>query len=249
MNYLRITWRGLFVLAHLMVALALSLLLLFNRFDHGSFGGKITVWWNQRLCRLFGVRLHINGQRPDVPVLMVSNHISWFDIPALGSLDFIHFLSKAEVGKWPLIGWLARKSGTLFIQRGAKGAASKALDDVRQYLSQDESVLIFPEGTTTNGEDVKRFHSRLLQAAIDTGVAIQPVAISYPHEGRVHPKAPYIDDVTLLESILGMLDEKTMNVVIQFLPPIPGQGGDRDSLANQAEDQIRKQIQMLYQMN
>lgn len=249
MKPLRISWRILLVILHLLVALFLSLLLLFNRFHRYSLAGNIAVWWNRRLCRLFGVRIKVDGSLPEEPVLIVANHISWFDIPALGSLSFVHFLSKAEVGTWPLIGWLAHKSGTLFIQRGARGAANKALEEVRDYLLQEENVVIFPEGTTSDGENVKRFHSRLLQAAIDSGVAIQPVVISYPHNGRIHPKLPYIDDVSLLDSILGMLEEKSMQGVIQFLPPIATDTMDRDSLAKLAENQIRERVLALQQIN
>ena len=98
-------------------------------------------------CRCLGLHIRWHGPAPQANALVVSNHISWCDIPILGGLAPVRFLSKAEVADWPLIGWLARQAGTLFIQRGG-GQARQVKSAIRSALASGESVLIFPEGTT-----------------------------------------------------------------------------------------------------
>jgi len=154
------------------------------------------------------------------PTLFVMNHISWFDVPVLASQQPLHFLSKAEIKKWPLIGWLANRAGTLFIQRGTHGAAQKSLEEITECLQSGGSVVIFPEGTTTDGTTVKRFHGRLLQSAIDAGVKVQPIALRYPHEDGVNPLVPYIDDMTFMDSLLGLTRASPLEVELTFLTPI-----------------------------
>jgi len=148
------------------------------------------------------------------------NHISWFDIPVLASQQPLPFLSKAEVKTWPLIGWLADRAGTLFIQRGRHGAAQKSLEEITNCLRTGGSVVIFPEGTTTDGRNVKKFHGRLLQAAIDAQVKIQPIALRYPHKQGVNPGVPFIGEMTFMDSLLGMTRANPLDVELHFLPPI-----------------------------
>jgi len=152
--------------------------------------------------------------------LYVMNHISWFDIPVLASLKPLHFLSKAEVKNWPLIGWFTERAGTLFIQRGAAGAAENSLNEITQCLKSGGSVVVFPEGTTTDGSSLRNFHGRLLQAAINAQVKIQPVALRYPYKDSINPHVPYIDDMTFMDSVMGLTRSKPLNVELHFLQPI-----------------------------
>jgi 1-acyl-sn-glycerol-3-phosphate acyltransferase len=97
-------------------------------------------------------------------MLWVSNHVSWTDIPLLGALQPLSFLSKAEVRDWPVAGWLAHKGGTQFIRRGA-GDSSQVGQQLTRHLQQGHHLLIFPEGTTTDGLALRTFHGRLLSSA------------------------------------------------------------------------------------
>ena len=203
-----------------------------------TLSAKLAIWWHSRICRIFGVHKTTIGEINQSPTLFVVNHISWFDIPALGSALPVHFLSKDEVNSWPIIGLLAKKAGTLFIKRGVKGAAEQSLNEITQALKNGGHVIIFPEGTTTDGTSVNRFHSRLFQAAIDAEVQIQPVALLYPHPDGVHPKAPFIGDTQFLESTLSMISEPRMEVELHFLKPVSAQQHSRDQLATMARDQI-----------
>lgn len=152
--------------------------------------------------------------------LYVMNHISWFDIPVLASQQALHFLSKAEVKSWPLIGWFTQRAGTLFIQRGVAGAAKNSLNEITQCLKKGGSVVVFPEGTTTDGSSLRNFHGRLLQAAISAQVSIQPIALRYPYKEGINPHVPYIDDMSFMDSVFGLSKSRPLNVELHFLPAI-----------------------------
>lgn len=166
-----------------------------------------------------GFRLSIEGHAIRGPVLFVSNHISWSDIPILGGIAPLRFLSKSEVREWPAIGWLAAQAGTLFIKRGS-GKAGRSREEIAAALARGESVLVFPEGTTTAGITVLPFHSRLLHAAVDAGVPIQPVSIGYLREGQPDHIAPFIGDDEFQHHLIRVLRVSSPRVEVRFHPPV-----------------------------
>ncbi len=240
---LRILWRFLLLLVHVITGIVLAVPFVNKSIRPGSLAAKLTLWWHGRLCSIFGVQVDTTGEMNSTPTLFVANHISWFDIPTLGSRIPVHFLSKDEVNSWPVIGWLAARTGTLFIKRGAKGAAQQSMQDIRAVLEQGNHVILFPEATTSDGSTVRRFHGRLLQAAIDANACIQPVALTYPHDRGVHPNAPFTGDTQLLESTLAMMSEHRMPACIHFLPSIQAAAYNRDELAQMSEQTIRKLVE------
>lgn len=161
--------------------------------------------------RCLGFRVSTQGAFSDRPVLYVSNHISWSDIPVLGGMVPLRFLSKAEVGRWPVIGWLAKQAGTLFIQRGS-GKAGQARAEIAGTLLRGQSVLVFPEGTTTAGVTVLPFHSRLLHAALDAGADIQPISIGYLRNGHPDHLAPFIGDDEFQHHLVRLLRQPAIEV-------------------------------------
>ena len=203
---------------------------------------RITRFWHQQICRAFNIDVKVYGQRPEASMLIVANHISWFDITAIGTTISARYLSKYEVVGWPVIGWLAKKAGTLFIKRGTKRSASQSLDQMTDALSLGDHVVLFPEGTTTDGSKVRKFHARLFQSAIDSQSKVQPIAILYPHEKGTHPKAPFINDITIYESAIGMLGEPHMTVEIHFLDTIESKNKSRDELAKECETLIQNKL-------
>jgi len=206
----------------------------------------ITRFWHQQVCNIFNIDITVHGQPPSQAVLLVSNHISWLDITALGSVISARYLSKYEVVGWPVIGWLAKKAGTLFIKRGASQSAVRSMEQMADVLKQGDHVVLFPEGTTTDGHSVRKFHARLFQSAIDSQRMIQPVVIRYPHdEETVHPKAPFVNDITLYESAIGMLGEPHMQVEIHFLDTISSENMTRDEIARQCQQLIGDEIKRI----
>ena len=170
-------------------------------------------------CRCLGLDIHIHGARPSGNALFAGNHISWTDIPVLGSVQPVRFLSKSEVAHWPLIGWLARQGGTLFIKRGG-GQARQIKAGIAEKLRAGESVLIFPEGTTSAGLTVLPFHGLLLKAAAESAVPIQPVTISYRRNNHPDHLAPFIGDDEFHSHLITLLRKPSPRVDVFFHPPV-----------------------------
>jgi len=198
-------------------------------------------WTQLFMCQLSNalpLKVNVHGRLPDTPMLWVSNHVSWTDIAVVGQLAPVSFLSKAEVAQWPVAGWLARHAGTLFIRRGANDS-QRLRRDMALRLSDDCAVVIFPEGTTTNGRSLRTFHGRLLACAADAGVPVQPVAIRYRRNGELDPLAPFVGDDDMLSHLMRLLRAARSEVDVYLLAPIPTQGIERAAVAYQAQEAVR----------
>lgn len=207
---------------------------------------QVTRWWCRSLANSIGVPVRVYGIPRKEATLFVSNHVSTFDVAALGSVLLVRFLSKAEVKNWPLLGWLATRSGTLYIQRGCREAAMNANNAMSEALSMNHNVLLFAEGTTTDGT-VRKFHSRLIQSAVDSGAHIQPVAIRYPDPGggKAHPAALYIDNMSFSDVCKRILTTTQLEVEIFFGEAMCAENKSRDELARYAEAEVRRILESL----
>ena len=195
-------------------------------------------WFMARLTAALPFRVTVSGELPRQPMLWVSNHVSWTDIPLLGMLAPLSFLSKAEVRTWPVAGWLALKAGTLFIRRGS-GDSKLIQKQMGNHLQQNNALVIFPEGTTTDGTGLRTFHGRLMSSAIDSGVLLQPVAIHYSRNGEPDPIAPFIGDDDLLSHLRRLFANEQGDVHIQLLTPIATVGKERAALAYEAQQAVQ----------
>ena len=201
----------------------------------------IRQWWLKNVVTIVGLKLSIKGDtKHNQPALWVANHISWLDIPVIGS-EGSAFLSKAEVRKWPVIGWLGEKGGTVFIKRGGKNASQIASQQIAKTIRGGDNILIFPEGTTSNGTEMKRFHARIFAPAIDYHLPVQPISIRYlDAEGNTHSKIAWGDE-SFLSNVTGILGCKTIHAELTFLPIIiGGQFSERRRIAEHAEKGIRE---------
>ncbi|SEE32029.1 lysophospholipid acyltransferase family protein [Pseudomonas kilonensis] len=231
----------------LVVTLGLSMASVFGLFERLGIANSMVR--RQRWSRFFMARLShalpfsvtVHGQLPQRPMLWVSNHVSWTDIPLLGMLTPLSFLSKAEVRTWPVAGWLAAKAGSLFIRRGS-GDSQLIRKQMSRHLEQAHSLLMFPEGTTTDGQTLRTFHGRLLSAAIDADVALQPVAIRYLRNGEPDSLAPFIGDDDLLSHLMRLFANDRGEVHIHLLEPIACHGQERAALAFQAQQAVHKAL-------
>ncbi len=149
------------------------------------------------------------------PSLIISNHVSWLDILVLGSIYDMHFLSKEEVKKWPIIGFLTVVSGTLLIKRGA--GSEGAIGEIQQALVKGNSVGFFPEGTTSSGEKTKAFHSRLLKPAYITDSSISVLSISYSTNGYERDHQMGWEKQSFFEHLFYVLGQKTSLVKINVV--------------------------------
>ncbi|MES2821073.1 MAG: 1-acyl-sn-glycerol-3-phosphate acyltransferase [Pseudomonadota bacterium] len=246
MQQLRLGLRSIRLLLWLLIGCVLAGMVgLLERFTVRGLLGlrqRLMRLWMAGLVGCLPFRVRVLGQLPRMPALWVSNHVSWCDIPLLGALQPMSFLSKAEVRQWPLAGWLAEKSGTLFIQRGA-GDSTVLGQQIGAYLGQQRPLLIFPEGTTTDGRGVRTFHGRLLASALEHQVPLQPVAIRYRRQGQPDDLAPFIGDDDLLSHLKRLLRAPVAEVELHLLPllqPCPGE--NRNQLARRAQQAITRQV-------
>ncbi len=204
---------------------------------------SIVQWWLRSIIYILGGRVSISGNPPVSGALLVANHVAWLDIPLLGGYSPIRFLAKQEIASWPVIGWLANCGGTLYIKRGKAGAAQQAADRISASLCNRDLVLVFPEATTTDGRDVRPFHARLFSSAIAADVPVQPIAVRYRNQrGERCTRVPYVDEMSLLENLLGFLGEKRLDMEIHYLEPLNVTQYGRDALASMAEERIRSVV-------
>ncbi len=188
------------------------------------------------------VRLHIikEGEPLDNSGLLVSNHISWLDIIVLGRFLPAHFVAKSDILDWPVIGFLAKQGGTIFVRRGDKQQVKATAEQMLWQLKQNSIVIAFPEGTTTKGDVVLPFHASLFQPALLTKSAIQPVAIQYEGEATQH--APFIGEDAFVPHLIKMLSLDKIEVRVVFLPTISSAGKNRHSVSNEARAMILDSI-------
>lgn len=178
------------------------------------------LWLHRSCARVLeqvGGSIESRGTRPRGG-LLVANHLSYLDIAAFAAVLPCVFISKKEVSRWPGIGLLATLGGTIFLDRQNRNSTRQAAEQIRKVLEADVAVLLFPEGTSTDGSVVLRFHPSLLQPAIDLGEEVTAAAISYRLPGHAERDACYFGDVRFLSHLWWMLGRRGLEVEVEFHP-------------------------------
>ena len=210
-----------------------------SRFALGRRSGglleAIVLNWNRAVCRILNLHTHVSGEIDAGARLLVANHISWLDIIALGSRFPCQFVAKEEVGNWPVMGYLAKGIGTLFVRRGDAAQTAVTAELMVWRLRQGKRLMLFPEGTTTTGERVLRFHGRLFQAAYLAGVGVQAIALRYSGEAQRH--APFIGEDEFVPHLLNILKLERIDLSVVYCPVLPA-GLDAGGMAAAARRQI-----------
>lgn len=187
-------------------------------------GGNLTAQrraaWMQRwvrvVLRVFGVRYTVRGPS-SVDGLIVSNHLSYLDILVLTAAHPAVFVSKIEVKRWPLFGWLALCGGTIFVQRRTRDDLLAVTSAMAAVLRQGRSVVLFPEGTSSNGDAILPFHAALFESAVQARVPVTPVYLRYlKPNGQQEPRAYYWGDAILMPHILRLLGTKGIDAEVCF---------------------------------
>lgn len=172
------------------------------------------------LLRALGIRLVVRGAARDGAALVVANHVSWVDILAVTATAPAVPVAKCEVAHWPLIGALARRTGTVFVSRQVGRDLPGSVADITAALRRGHRVLLFPEGTTTEGGPPGAFHRAGFQAAVDAAVPVQAVAIEYvDRQGRPTTATAFVDDDTLLASVWRVLRTGPVHVRVRWHAP------------------------------
>lgn len=149
---------------------------------HAPTAARIPRLFHAWLTRAFGIRVHVEGELADSPALIVSNHLSWLDIPVLGSRIPGSFVAKAEVATMPLVGALANLQDTIYVERERRLAAGDQADAIADRLAQGGRVILFPEGTSNDGVRILPFKSSLfapVEGAAGRNVMVQPLTLAY----------------------------------------------------------------------
>ena len=218
---------------------------------------RLPVVWHRIACQVIGIRVKIVGEPcRDRPLLIASNHQSWSDIMVLGSVMPLAFIAKSEVADWPVFGLLARLQRTVFVERAARGRTGEQASSIADRLNAGEAMVLFAEGTTSDGNEVLPFKTALFgaaQAAIgssDTAtVAVQPVALAYTHASGLplgrsgRPFAAWPGDVELMPHLTAVLKEGAVDVEVSFGAPIAfTRASDRKEVARESEAAVARML-------
>ena len=189
------------------------------RFTQPALSGKIAwmQWMSRRFLRLLGGHVSLQGD-PAERGLVVCNHLGYVDILAIGSVCPALFVAKSDVKAWPLFGWLAALSGTLFVRRSSRLKAAHQVEGISSLLAEGHPLVLFPEGTSSDGRGVLPFRSSLLQAALSTGSSITPASITYrlKEGGGIATGIAYWGEMTFLPHLLGLLTGKPFVALLDF---------------------------------
>ncbi len=199
---------------------------------------RIIKRWSRGVLAILAVRLRVHGRPPGGhrPTVIVSNHVSWLDIWVIHAVSPVRFVAKSDVRRWPLIGWLVARSGTIFIERSKRRDTARTNRTIVDTLAKGERVGIFPEGTTTDGTHLRAFHASLFQPALGAGARVVTAAIRYRlPDGSVNLDASYAGDRSLIESLRLILRQRSLRVELIFAGEMEISGKTRREIAHGCE--------------
>lgn len=205
---------------------------------------RLTRRWSLQLLALCRVSVEQGHGAPALEhAMIVANHVSWLDIFVINSLHPCRFVAKAEIRGWPLLGWLAKRAGTVFIARGDRRGLRDIFKGLVGMLRQGQRVAFFPEGTTSRQGLILPFHANLLEAAIDASVAVQPYALEYVDErGTHHTSVDYVGETTFVNSFFAILSGPPVRARLTCLAPVSSVGEHRRDLAQAARTAISRSL-------
>lgn len=218
-------------------------------------------WYHRQVCRLFGIRLHIEGSiAQDKPVLLVSNHTSWLDITVLSAVAPVSFVAKKEVSRWPFVSWLAKLQRSVFVDRERRSAVGETTNEIMARLAMGDTVVLFAEGTSSDGNRVLPFKTSLFAAAKPTakaggeaidnkGVVVQTLSLVYtrlhgvPINRSARPIVGWFGDMEMQSHAWALLKAGPLDVRIRIGAPIALEAfADRKDLARRSEAEIRENV-------
>ena len=214
-------------------------------------------WYHRQVCRIVGVRLNVEGDiAAEQGVLIVANHVSWLDITVLSAVAPVSFVAKQEVASWPFISWLAKLQRSVFVDRTRRSEAGDKANEILERLAGGDHIVLFAEGTSSDGNSVVPFKTALFAAAKPSGgapmgakVSAQTLALTYPkiyglplcRRGR-HVIAWY-GDMDMASHAWRLLGLGPIDANIRIGPPVPLDAfPDRKALARYAEDKVRGDV-------
>lgn len=205
--------------------------------------------WSRAVLRLLGVSVRVIGVKPRGPVALVANHLSYLDVPLLGSIVDATFVAKADVAGWPALGPLARAVGTVFIDRTRKRDLLRVLPDLRARLARGGTVVFFPEATSSPGREVLRFRSPLFEAPLRASRPVVVAALHYETRPGDPPAATSVcwwGDMDFLPHLWALMGLRGVTATIELSPETLWED-DRKRLALRAHDATCKRFRAVDQ--
>jgi 1-acyl-sn-glycerol-3-phosphate acyltransferase len=215
-------------------------------------------WYHRQVCRLVGIRLHIDGSvARERGVLLISNHVSWLDITVLSAVAPVSFVAKQEVASWPFVKWLAKLQRSVFVDRTRRSEVTDKANEILSRLEAGDHVVLFAEGTSSDGNSVVPFKTPLFAAVKPTrggdplgaDLCAQTLALTYtklhglPLCRRGRPVVAWYGDMDLASHAWRLLGLGPLDAHIRIGPPVPlDDFADRKELARYAEDKVRKVV-------
>jgi 1-acyl-sn-glycerol-3-phosphate acyltransferase len=215
---------------------------------------RLPALYHRFVCRLLGIRRTVIG-RPDSarPLLVVANHVSWLDIPVIGAELAVSFVARHEVSNWPVIGWFARLQRSVFVNRSRRTDTARVNAEIAGRLRAGDVILLFAEGTSSDGNRVLPFRSSILGAAREAlregagEIRIQPLAIAYtgfdglPLDRRLRPRIAWYGAMDLGPHLWGLLKSGRIDVTLVWGEPLAfGPEAGRKAAAKRLEDAVRR---------
>jgi 1-acyl-sn-glycerol-3-phosphate acyltransferase len=202
---------------------------------------RIIGWWSAKLLRILNVQARVEGSLPaaGVPTLIAANHVSWLDIFLISSVEPTRFIAKSEIRDWPMVGWIVERAGTLFIRRGGRRDLARINERAHAALAEGDCVGLFPEGGTTEGDRLHKFHSSLFEPALANNARVQPVAIRYEFaDGSLCRAASFFGEISFMQSLSLIVRQRAIVARIAFAEAIDPAGRDRREIARLAEERV-----------
>ncbi len=240
-TFLRVSWRGSAMCAYFILGLTQ---VLYQRVRRGPqwymqpAGQMAFQQWMQRVAHTLGIRITQYNRPRTASTLFIANHISFLDIVVIASVTPVRFLAKHTVSYWPIIGTLTALSGSVFIRRGNRSFIHRVIKAIDRALLETRPVLIFPEGTTGLGDHLKKFHTGLFQAAIDSQTPLQAIALRYVRNGQADRTAAYIDKDNFVAKLIRIMAQPHTDLEIHFCPAVIPSDHTRQTLAQITRQQI-----------
>lgn len=243
-----------------LIVLATTLVAIFQpvALRTGLFSDKLVPrLWHKFALKVFGIRVRVTGKiAAGRPLLLASNHTSWIDIVVLGASADVHFIAKADMSRWPVMGWLSTLQRTVFVERERPRQSDRQASEIGMRLVAGDPMVLFAEGTTSDGNQLLPFKSTLFGAASmalaatpGKTVLIQPVAIAYtrlqgmPMGRRYRVHSAWIGDQDLFPHLVAILKEGAMDVEIRFGEPVEfDAASNRKQVARLIEGRVRDML-------
>lgn len=198
--------------------------------------------WAQDLLAILAIRLECVGEAPAHGPgggLIAANHVSWVDVFAIGAVRHTRFVAKSEIRDWPVAGPIAERAGTLFVHRARRHDTGRIANQVKDALAAGDLVGLFPEGTTTEGDDLLKFHSSLFEPAVAHGARVHPVAIRYLHpDGTPCRAAAFVGELSFAQSLGLVIRTREIVARVAFGDPVDAAGLHRREVAALAQARV-----------